>query len=92
MWQFQFRGCNLCASSKEDGTPSEWKTMKFLEVCLPPIAHPSTPPPFPDSVSFDREKKKEKVKSKVRSALVQFVRRSRALLEFTLGNTDRVVS
>lgn len=55
---------------------------------------PTLPPlsPFTVFLFSVEKKKKEKVKAKVGSALVQFVRRSRASLEFTLGNTDRVVS
>lgn len=66
--------------------------VKLLEVCLIPISHSSAPLPL-DSVSFlCREKKRRRSSQKVGSALVQFVRRSRAPLEFTLGNTDTVVS
>lgn len=66
MWQFHFRGCNLCASSKEDGTPSEWKTMKFLEVRLPPIAHSSTHPAPPSLTVFLLTEKKKKGEGQVK--------------------------
>lgn len=69
-------------TGKEEGSDLNGRHLKFLEVSFPPTA-------FPFSVE---RKKKKKVKSKVRSVLVHFVRRSGDTLEFTLGNTDRDVS